>query len=217
MGRLPTDPLIPTRYQYSPSISPISTPSQPPAILFMPIEQDPVAYYHIYLASQQRVERWVAETDKHLQASVPTSAPVDQAAPRSNEAEKRVKPRVAEREPMAATTTSRPRTSRRSPSSKHPTHESGRSRSRPSTGSKRVKGDRAVRHSSGAVAERSSTRSRTAAGDPSLSSYLPYGILPLLLAVIGTSALSVILAGVLLVGYSLNVGFVSYLGIPRAK
>ncbi|KJA19584.1 hypothetical protein HYPSUDRAFT_44140 [Hypholoma sublateritium FD-334 SS-4] len=150
----------------------------------MPIEQDPAQYYQAYRASQQRVGRWVQETGRHLQAAAP--APVGQDTAQVE----RVFPAVA---------VAQPRASRRATSSKNRTHES-RSHSRPSSGSKKMK----VEKSANAGVPGPSRRRREPR-DPSLSAYLPYGILPLLLAVTGRSVLSVILGMVLLAGYNLNI------------
>lgn len=154
----------------------------------MPIEQDPAQYYQAYRASQQRVGRWVQETGRHLQAATPAPAPAGQDKVQVEQAF----PAVAEAQPRA---------SRRSASSKNRTHE-GRSHSRPSSGSKKIKVDKTANASVPGHSGR-----RREPRDPSLSTYLPYGILPLLLAVTGRSALSVILGVVLLAGYNLNVSF----------
>lgn len=150
----------------------------------MPIETDPAQYYQAYRASQQRVGRWVQETDRHLQAAAP--------APAGQE-------KVQVEQVFPALVEPKPRASRRSTSSRNRTHES-RSHSRPSSGSKKIKVDKAANAS-----VPSHSRRKREARDPSLSTYLPYGIIPLLLAVTGRSALSVVLGVVLLAGYNLNV------------
>lgn len=152
----------------------------------MPIEQDPAQYYQAYRASQQRVGRWVQETGRHLQAAAPAPAGQD---------------KVQVEQAFPAVAEAHPRASRRSTSSKNRTHES-RSHSRPSSGSKKIKVDKTANASVPGHSGR-----RREPRDPSLSTYLPYGILPLLLAMTGRSALSVILGVVLLAGYNLNVSF----------
>ncbi len=151
----------------------------------MPIETDPAQYYQAYRASQQRVGRWVQETGRHLQAAAP--------APAGQELKAQVE------QVFPALVEPQPRASRRSTSSRNRTHES-RSHSRPSSGSKKIKVDKTA--NAGVPGH---SRRRRESRDPSLSTYLPYGIIPLLLAVTGRSALSVVLGVVLLAGYNLNV------------
>ncbi|KAF8962398.1 hypothetical protein BDZ97DRAFT_1111365 [Flammula alnicola] len=143
----------------------------------MPTEQSPTAYYHYYLASQRRVERWVQETGRELQETSPAAA---KHAPAKEQESPHVDPR--------------PRASHRTSSSKHRTHES-RSHSRPSSGSKKIKTDKVTKGVSSHHA-----RGRTSR-DSSFSTYLPYGILPLLFAMTGSSALSIVIAVILLAFY----------------
>lgn len=157
----------------------------------MPVAQNPEEHYHHYCLSQRRVERWVQETDKQLQqaAAPPVESQIQSQSHRSTPKGPHPLPSPPA---QAAGDDPRPRTSHRSSSAKpHRTHAVSRSRSRPSSGSKKISSD---------------GRKRRRRGETplALSTYLPYGLLPLLFAVTGTTVISVLFAVVLLAGYTVS-------------
>lgn len=159
----------------------------------MPIEQDPQEFYHCYQESQKRVELWVKSTTQELrQLGI-------QAQPAVHLQDK---PQLQPKE-------SHERTSLK------PQRERGageRSSSRPSSGSKPRKiketdTPRPVTPSKSKSSSRSSRRRRETSSsdsrDSSISSYLPYGVLPILYALTRSPALSIVASVILLAGYML--------------
>ncbi|KAF9477062.1 hypothetical protein BDN70DRAFT_995223 [Pholiota conissans] len=165
----------------------------------MPITQNPEEYYQHYCLSQRRVERWVQETEKQLQLA---AAQVALSKSQNEGQSRRTTSKESERHahelpsppltptplpPTQVVGDARQRTSHRLPSVKpHREHDASRSRSRPSSGSKKIGSD---------------GRRKRSESPASLTTYLPYGILPLLFAVTGTSVVSVVFALVILAGY----------------
>ncbi|KAH9479086.1 hypothetical protein JR316_0007665 [Psilocybe cubensis] len=222
----------------------------------MPVgDQSAEEHYHCYLASQRRVERWVQRTDKELRAAMAGSAvqmpgAKGKAVVRSEEkrsqdvqlGDKDLVPAEPPREEVLPqrerhheehSRPSRRRSERTlsTPSNKRPTSseellQHSRSRSRPSSGSKKTKtshvsGGRSsqphptkssARHGYGHSHTHHRRESVYSNPDITLSSYLPYGVLPLLYAITGSPALSIVAAIILLALY-LYVDF----GTPATK
>ncbi|PPQ80712.1 hypothetical protein CVT25_001832 [Psilocybe cyanescens] len=190
----------------------------------MPGELNAVEYYHYYQASQRRVERWVQKTDKELRAAATGSAAQTSSPVVVVNEEKKGKgmedrsvtvqqhqQQHHQQQHRQGEQHDRRRRLERTSSSKHRTSDGrSHSHSRPSSGSKKIR----TSHTSGlpgqpnpkassrhAHPRRESSRTAYSTGDITLSSYLPYGVLPLLYAITGSPALSVIAAILLLAVY----------------
>ncbi|KAF8894238.1 hypothetical protein CPB84DRAFT_1748559 [Gymnopilus junonius] len=149
----------------------------------MPEELSPADYYHYYLSSQRRVERWVRETEKQLHGlqDGQNDMPARHEALLEDEEDAR---RHADRRQHHGRTSSKRR-------------NDDRSGSRPSSGGpKKIR--RVDRHKS---PSRNARRRMTSRNDITIFSYLPYGALPLLYALTGSSVVSFAVAAILLVGY----------------
>ncbi|KDR81164.1 hypothetical protein GALMADRAFT_1123082 [Galerina marginata CBS 339.88] len=156
--------------------------------LFMPGELSADEFYYHYQASQRRVELWVQETGKELQDLQGVQQGL--GPPPAQQPQPTV---AAQKEKVSHSVETRQRDGRTS--SKQRTDD--QSRSRPSSGSKKIR--HSERHSK--PSSRSSRRRTTPDRDITITSYLPYGVLPLMYAVTGSTALSVIVALILLAGY----------------
>ncbi|PPQ95578.1 hypothetical protein CVT26_008606 [Gymnopilus dilepis] len=157
----------------------------------MPGELSPADYYHYYLSSQRRVERWVRETEKQLRGIQEGQ----KEPPAQHEAQ------VEDKEdPVEVLRHPDPRLRRDRISSKR--RNDDRSGSRPSSGGpKKIR--RVERHGKSPSRSHSKQRRTASRHDTTILSYLPYGILPLLYTLTGSSVVSFAVGAILLVGYVL--------------
>lgn len=191
----------------------------------MPGELTQAEFYHYYTASQRRVELWVQETNKTLsiqgqetqlpekdilsflpspqQTQTQLPPPIQPLPiPPSNLKEPESPDQDVAGKPPRLSSRSKGHDITRTPS-KHRAHDPSRSRSRPSSGSKKI----ARGHDKPTTkASRTSTRPRSTGRHSSedtfgLAAYIPYGVLPLLFAVTGASTLSIVAGVILLSGF----------------
>lgn len=187
----------------------------------MPGELTQAEFYHYYTASQRRVELWVQETNKTLsiqgqetqfdivsflpspqQTQTQLPPPIQPLPTPSNLKEQESPNQDAAGKPSRLSSRRKGHDITRTPS-KHRTHDPSRSRSRPSSGSKKIPRG----HDKPTTkASRPSTRPRGTSRHASevtsgLAAYIPYGVLPLLFAVTGASTLSIVAGVILLSGF----------------
>ncbi|KIM39481.1 hypothetical protein M413DRAFT_191880 [Hebeloma cylindrosporum] len=193
----------------------------------MPGELTQAEFYHYYTASQRRVELWVQETNKTLntiqgqetqltekdiisflpspqrtQTQLPLPIqPLPTPTPTNLKEQESPTQDVAAGKPPRLSSRSKSNDIIRTPS-RHRVHDS---RSRPSSGSKKIDHRGYDKHAI-TKASRSSTRPRGASRHssehtPGLAAYIPYGVLPLLFAITGASTLSIVAGIILLSGF----------------
>ena len=191
----------------------------------MPGELTQAEFYHYYTASQRRVELWVQETNKTLsirgqetqfhqkdiisflpspqQTQTQLPPPIQPLPTPSNLKEQESSSHDAAGKPSRLSSRSKGHDILTRAPSRQRAHDPSRSRSRPSSGSKKItKGhDKPT-----TKASRTSTRPRGTGRHSSehtsgLAAYIPYGVLPLLFAVTGTSTLSIVAGVILLSGF----------------
>ncbi|PPR00544.1 hypothetical protein CVT24_005518 [Panaeolus cyanescens] len=160
----------------------------------MPISDNPLDYYQYYLASQRRVEQWVQETTRELQETSLT-VPILHDTEDCLTAPETATTSVTRTTTVTGTISGASRKTTESP----PPAES---RSRPRPSSKKVKSSRDNDRSSRSKTLSSrKSRSTSTKHSSAIYRYLPYGVLPILLAVAQPSIPTVAAAVILLIGY----------------
>jgi len=197
-----------------------------PEALFMPGELTQAEFFHYYTASQRRVELWVQETNKTLSIQGPeTQLPekdILSFLPSPQQTQTQLPPPIrplpisrslkeqespgqdaAGKPPRLSSSRSKNHGITRTPS-KHRVHDPSRSRSRPSSGTKKIaRGhDKPITKASRSTSTRPRGAGRHSSEDTfGLAAYIPYGVLPLLFAVTGASTLSIVAGVILLSGF----------------